>query len=127
MRLFLFLCISSGRFFTQVSDNAGPAAFRVLLFNVIVGNQIVVRGRDPDIAVSALSYAQQLLPNECLDVVHYDSVYHDSYQFKFLGLPPEIDVPDYVDSKSYAVVGAFVCASACACPPAYFVSVCAWL
>jgi hypothetical protein len=84
---------------------AGPSAFRILVYNVLIGNQIVIRGEESTVVVSALSVVQQLLPLECCEMVRFSSEYIDSYQARFLGMPLDADVPDYVDEESFALIG----------------------
>eukprot|EP00698_Gefionella_okellyi_P010105 TRINITY_DN2602_c0_g1_i1.p2 TRINITY_DN2602_c0_g1~~TRINITY_DN2602_c0_g1_i1.p2 ORF type:complete len:299 (-),score=42.03 TRINITY_DN2602_c0_g1_i1:1525-2421(-) len=88
----------------QLANAIGAAAFRVVVYNVVIGNQLIVRGNDIDAVVSTLSVAQSLLPNECCDLVKYDGEYQDAYLHKFLGLPANVDVPEYVDGASYALL-----------------------
>jgi len=78
-----------------------------LIFNAIIGNQIVIRG---NIQLklfmgSLLKLIGCLLPKTCRRIVEYSEVYLDSWQCNLLGLlSSEITIPDYVDTSNYALV-----------------------
>ncbi|KJE88797.1 hypothetical protein, variant [Capsaspora owczarzaki ATCC 30864] len=82
----------------------GIEVFTLLLFNVVIGNQLVVRGPDPTMVASCLRLVQDLIPIGCCNVDYRSTVYKDSWQCNLLGLTATAEVPPHVDTHSYVLL-----------------------
>ncbi|XP_062515889.1 folliculin-like isoform X2 [Corticium candelabrum] len=82
----------------------GRKNFQLLAKNVLVGNQLIVRGSIKPLVVSALQTLQSLLPAGCCQVIPYSSEYLDSYKCNFLGIHSEVQLPSHLRSAEMFVL-----------------------
>ena len=90
--------------FLQVARLLRPESVNALVYNVTVGNQIIVRGASALLVGSVLRALQTLLPPGCATSLPYEAIYHDTWQCNFLGLHAGVAIPAHVDKGSYALV-----------------------
>lgn len=92
----------------QLMHALGSSNFDALLYNVLCGNQVVVRGQCRPLVASVLLLLMELLPRRCATAKMWEmDVYHESWEFNFLGLSREVVIPTYVSPESYALVDIF--------------------
>ncbi|KAI0990118.1 hypothetical protein GJ496_010883 [Pomphorhynchus laevis] len=70
-----------------LSRKLGINKFRLLVYHVTIGNQIVVRCEDKDVIQSAIQSLELLLPKRCCQTVYFSDVYIESFRANFLGMP----------------------------------------
>lgn len=87
----------------------GPSYMRGLIYNVIIGNQVVVRGSEEvqPFVVSLLQMLAYLIPEPCRKMIEYSNSWRDSWECNFLGIRNDVDVPDYVDSTGMILLDIF--------------------
>ncbi|XP_053327374.1 folliculin [Spea bombifrons] len=82
----------------------GAAAFRVLAWHVLMGNQVIWKGQDKELIQSAFDVLQAMLPVGCVRIIPYSEEYEDAYRCNFLGLSPRAEIPPHVQSSEFAVM-----------------------
>eukprot|EP00039_Didymoeca_costata_P033653 m.43433 g.43433 ORF g.43433 m.43433 type:complete len:627 (+) comp9976_c0_seq2:379-2259(+) len=81
-----------------------PEHFELLIYNIVIGNQCVVRSPWATWTNSLLKSLSCLLPPQCVSMELDQENYLDSYKANFLGLRDGVAVPDYVPCASYILV-----------------------
>jgi len=78
----------------------------IFVYNIIVGNQIIVRGLDPAAVIAILNLGRLLLPAPCYRLIPFTDTYHEIYECNFLGLNKEyiVTIPSHVDQESYGLL-----------------------
>ncbi|KAG0215011.1 hypothetical protein BGX31_000944 [Mortierella sp. GBA43] len=80
----------------------GRQQFDRLVWNSVVGNQVIVRGQEPSIVREIIGLLQNVLPKDCCTVILNGSSYEPSYACNILGLerstpiPPDLDPHDFI-------------------------------
>ena len=82
-----------------------------LVENVVIGNQIIVRIASSVEGAFLIQFLQRLLPPECCEVRLFSQEYLETYECNFLGIPPSVDVPDYVSTANTLLLGKSLFAS----------------
>lgn len=89
----------------QLMHALGSGKFNALLYNVLCGNQVIVRGECRPLVASVLALLTDLVPERCAKVKSWEpEQYHESWEFNFLGVSRDVAVPDYIPPGSYALV-----------------------
>eukprot|EP01137_Pigoraptor_chileana_P019076 Opistho-2@79592 len=99
--------LASGEVFTSLRHlhrTIGAEFFRLVVYNLSVGNQVIVRGVARDTVSSVLLLLKDLLPPTCCSIVLYSRMYRDRWECNLLGLCPRATVPAYVDTSSYVLL-----------------------
>lgn len=79
----------------------GHVKFHALAFNVVIGNQIIIRGAAKQMVKSVIECLKALLPKGCCRVISYSHVYEDSWRCNFLGLAPEVALPVHIEQSDF--------------------------
>ncbi|KAM3614278.1 uncharacterized protein V6R79_012084 [Siganus canaliculatus] len=82
----------------------GAAEFRQLVWHVLMGNQVIWRGADPQLIQSAFTVLKSLLPVGCVRSVPYSDQYEEAYKCNFLGLNSNVPIPAHVSSSEFSVL-----------------------
>jgi len=95
-----------GLSYGEIYNTLGEDCMRGLVYNVIIGNQIIIRGNShlKSFVLSLLKMIGRLLPKSARNMVDYSEIFLDSWQCNLLGLSAEVQIPDYVEASSYALV-----------------------
>ena len=80
-----------------------PDHFALVVFNAIIGNQVIVRG-PPQAATSILLVLATLLPSRCCDLLPVQAEYRQCYECNFLGLQEGVEVPSHVRRASFVMI-----------------------
>lgn len=78
-----------------------PAA-ATLLYNLCVGNQVVVRGGNRSLVASAVRLLQRLLPPHRRHIVEFSARHLPAYECALLGVDVAVSVPEGVDPTCVA-------------------------
>eukprot|EP00002_Diphylleia_rotans_P024433 TRINITY_DN4824_c0_g1_i3.p1 TRINITY_DN4824_c0_g1~~TRINITY_DN4824_c0_g1_i3.p1 ORF type:complete len:914 (+),score=211.12 TRINITY_DN4824_c0_g1_i3:83-2824(+) len=83
----------------------GTDAMRRIIYNLIIGNQIIVRGDHSFLVHRALHILQNLIPEPCQRVIEDAKAYRHSYEANLLALTPSsAEIPSYLDAKTHVVL-----------------------
>ncbi|KFM70783.1 Folliculin, partial [Stegodyphus mimosarum] len=77
----------------------GKDKFHCLAFHTIVGNQIIIKSKYLPVIKSVITCLKDLLPRGCYYPIYYSVSYQDSWKCNFLGLLPDVQIPDHVNSS----------------------------
>ncbi|XP_005091001.1 folliculin [Aplysia californica] len=77
----------------------GSSKFLELAHHVVVGNQVIVSGRQRPLVKSFLTALKSLLPKGCCRVTPYSKEYEESWKCNFLGLSPDVSLSQHVTSS----------------------------
>ncbi|XP_069038629.1 folliculin isoform X2 [Lepisosteus oculatus] len=77
----------------------GASEFRMLAWHVLMGNQVIWRGPDPQLIQSAFTVLKALLPVGCVRAIPCSRQYEEAYRCNFLGLSPDVSVPPHVSNS----------------------------
>jgi hypothetical protein len=69
------------------------ASLRVLLYNLVIGNQVVVRGAAPGLVASIIEVISRLLPSRCSSIIYFSALYEPRYRCSLLGVDVATQVP----------------------------------
>ncbi|NXQ63952.1 FLCN protein, partial [Anthoscopus minutus] len=82
----------------------GAAAFRMLAWHVLMGNQVIWKARDMDLVQSAFDVLRTMLPIGCVRIIPYSEQYEEAYRCNFLGLSPHVQIPPHILASEFAVL-----------------------
>lgn len=85
--------LSNCIFFLQIEEMLKMCDIELIVYNIVIGNQIVVRGQHPVTIESIILILVQFLPKNCVVNFGYGTLYEPCYSCQFLGLPLNVDVP----------------------------------
>ncbi|BFZ03877.1 hypothetical protein BsWGS_06916 [Bradybaena similaris] len=88
----------------QLRKVLGSANFLTLAHHVVVGNQVIVIGRQCRLVKSVLSALKSLLPKGCCRVIIYSSSYQESWKCNFLGLSPDVSLSQLANCSEMFVL-----------------------
>ena len=78
-------------------EEIGTGNFHTLAYHTVIGNQIIVKATQKKVARSVIDCLQLLLPKGCCRVIYYNEHYQDSWRCNFLGLPPDVTLPEHAE------------------------------
>jgi folliculin len=81
----------------------GAEGLRVVVYNVLVGNQLIVRG-DYETAGPLFGLVHSLLPAPCAFPPIQDTRYRDAWEAPFLSLPLGTEIPHWLETGTYAII-----------------------
>jgi len=91
------------KLFTHLRDVikiVGEEKFHIIAYHVLIGNQVIVQGQPRHLVTGLVDILQTMLPRGCVKAISYSSVYEDSWRCNFLGLPPDVSLPEHVVDAS---------------------------
>ncbi|GFY13147.1 folliculin [Trichonephila clavipes] len=74
----------------------GREKFHCLAYHTIIGNQIIIRSNFAHMIKSIITCLKDLLPRGCYHPIYYSDTYEDSWKCNFLGILPDVKIPDHV-------------------------------
>ncbi|XP_055934731.1 folliculin-like [Argiope bruennichi] len=74
----------------------GKEKFHCLAYHTIVGNQIIIKSNFLHLMKSIITCLKDLLPRGCFHPIYYSKTYEDSWKCNFLGIEPDVAIPDHV-------------------------------
>ncbi|XP_060071477.1 folliculin-like [Ylistrum balloti] len=74
----------------------GAKKFHILAHHAVIGNQVIVRGALKSAVKSVLSALKCIVPKGCCRVVSYSQDYEASWKCNFLGLAPDVHIPNHI-------------------------------
>ena len=79
--------------------------FKQVAFHVVVGDQLIVRGKSSATVSSVLTALKELIPSGCCRIEHHSDQYHESWKCNFLGLTESCEIPtDVLTSNLYVLI-----------------------
>ena len=78
--------------------------FIQIAYHVVVGDQLIVRGKDSSTVSSVLSALKALIPSGCCRIEQYSKSYQDSWKCNFLGLPESCEIPANILSSDLYIL-----------------------
>ncbi|GJJ68506.1 folliculin [Entomortierella parvispora] len=81
----------------------GRHKFDRLIWNCVVGNQVIVRGEETRIVKEAIVLLEDILPKACC-TVHFGSQYEPTYECNILGLERSTAIPPDMDPQSFILL-----------------------
>jgi len=91
------------KFFTHLRDViniVGEDKFHIIAYHILVGNQVIVQGQPRHLVIELVDMLRTILPCGCVKAIPYSSVYEDSWKCNFIGLPPQVCLPEHVVDAS---------------------------
>ncbi|KAH9495447.1 hypothetical protein Btru_015120 [Bulinus truncatus] len=82
----------------------GSSNFLSLAHHVVVGNQVIVSGHQRPLVKSILNTLKIFLPKGCCRVIPYSNKYEESFRCNFLGLSPDVQLPQHMTSSELFVL-----------------------
>ncbi|KAF9914282.1 hypothetical protein BX616_008605 [Lobosporangium transversale] len=82
----------------------GPQQFNRLIWNSVVGNQVIVRGEEPSVVHDIIRLLEGILPKDCCTVILDGSCYEPSYACNILGLHRSIPIPTDLDPQDFILL-----------------------
>eukprot|EP01132_Coremiostelium_polycephalum_P005749 gene5749-7152_t len=88
----------------QVSKILGENAVSALIYNVIAGNQVIVRGSSEKLVHSLVDILKDLIPSECCSMCYYSDSFKEIWECNLLGLNSNAIIPRHLDREVIAIV-----------------------
>ncbi|KAG0352937.1 hypothetical protein BGZ54_002497, partial [Gamsiella multidivaricata] len=82
----------------------GQQPFNRLVWNGVVGNQVIVRGEDTKIVHEIIRSLEDVLPKDCCTIITDGSSYEPSYACNILGLDRSIPIPPDLDPQDFILL-----------------------
>ncbi|KAF8975093.1 hypothetical protein BGZ46_009435 [Entomortierella lignicola] len=82
----------------------GRQQFNRLVWNSVVGNQVIVRGDDSSVVNEIISSLEEILPKDCCTIIMNGSSYEPSYACNILGLDRSIPIPPDLDPQDFILL-----------------------
>ncbi|KAI8811322.1 vesicle coat protein [Cladochytrium replicatum] len=68
-------------------------ALRSAIHQVLIGNQIVIRGDEPATVSSTLQLFQELVPHHCVSALDFSQEYEEQWKYNFIGISRSTTLP----------------------------------
>lgn len=88
----------------QLYHILGRSQFGKLLFNFVIGNQIVIRSSSQAIIQDIMVVLEDILPQLCFRKLEYETVYQPIWVCNLLGLSRDSPIPNEVDLTSLVLL-----------------------
>ncbi|CAO3574441.1 unnamed protein product [Mortierella alpina] len=82
----------------------GRQPFNRLIWNSLVGNQVIVRGEESRITREIIRSLEGILPKECRNVILDGPAYEPSYACNILGLDRSVAIPPNMDPQDFILL-----------------------
>ncbi|KAF9993490.1 hypothetical protein BGZ79_001818 [Entomortierella chlamydospora] len=82
----------------------GKQQFNRLVWNTVVGNQVIVRGDNSSIVNEIIRLLEDILPKDCCTVITEGSAYEPSYACNILGLDRSVPIPTDLDPQDFILL-----------------------
>ena len=88
----------------HMRDVLQPHLFRAIVWHLLIGNQVIWRGRDQELITSALHVLKDVLPIGCVKISTSLDSYVNSYKANLLGLNEKVSIPAHVTNSEHYVL-----------------------
>ena len=88
----------------HMRDILQPPLFRALVWHLLIGNQVIWRGRDQELITSALHVLKDVLPIGCVKILTSSDVYVNVYKANLLGLNEKVAIPSHASTEHYVLI-----------------------
>jgi len=111
------------KLFSHVRDIiniVGKEKFHIIAHHILTGNQVIVQGQPRHLVTGLVEILQTILPRGCVKSIPYSSVYEDSWRCNFIGLPPDVSLPEHVvdaSAKHFLWLGVAASSNRFSCEP----------
>ncbi|KAG0218403.1 hypothetical protein BGX33_007545 [Mortierella sp. NVP41] len=82
----------------------GRQRFNRLIWNSLVGNQVIIRGEESRIVREVIKSLEDILPKDCCTIITDGSCYEPSYACNILGLDRSIPIPPDMDPQDFILL-----------------------
>lgn len=82
----------------------GLEGFRVAVYNMLIGNQVIIRGDSSDIAAGVARLLQLCLPGGCVSSLVCSTVYKEIWEASLLALPAGSSIPTSLSPDSFVLI-----------------------
>ncbi|KAF9933344.1 hypothetical protein FBU30_005748 [Linnemannia zychae] len=82
----------------------GRKRFNRLIWNSLVGNQVIVRGEESKVVREVISSLEDILPKDCCTIIMDGSSYEPSYACNILGLDRSIPIPPDMNPQHFILL-----------------------
>ncbi|KAF9148548.1 hypothetical protein BG015_009717 [Linnemannia schmuckeri] len=82
----------------------GRRRFNRLIWNSLVGNQVIIRGEESKIVREVIRSLEDILPKDCCTIIMDGSSYEPSYACNILGLDRSIPIPPDMDPQDFILL-----------------------
>ncbi|KAG0271664.1 hypothetical protein BGZ95_000495 [Linnemannia exigua] len=82
----------------------GRRRFNRLIWNSLVGNQVIIRGEESKIVREVIKSLEDILPKDCCTIIMDGSSYEPSYACNILGLDRSIPIPPDMDPQDFILL-----------------------
>lgn len=82
----------------------GRRRFNRLIWNSLVGNQVIIRGEESKIVREVIKSLEDILPKDCCTIIMDGSTYEPSYACNILGLDRSIPIPPDMDPQDFILL-----------------------
>ncbi|KAG9064083.1 hypothetical protein KI688_003262 [Linnemannia hyalina] len=82
----------------------GRRQFNRLIWNSLVGNQVIIRGEESKIVREVIKSLEDILPKDCCTIIMDGSSYEPSYACNILGLDRSIPIPPDMDPQDFILL-----------------------
>ncbi|KAM9959138.1 hypothetical protein ACTFIR_000195 [Dictyostelium discoideum] len=89
---------------SQVNRIMGEDAFSILVYNIIIGNQVIIRGQNERLVTSMVSVVKEILPKECVNVCNFSNTFKELWECNILGLNTSAVIPLHIDKDICCIV-----------------------
>ncbi|KAF9362220.1 hypothetical protein BGX34_006577 [Mortierella sp. NVP85] len=86
----------------------GRQQFDRLVWNSVVGNQVIVRGEENKIVIEIIKSLQIVLPKDCCTIILNGPSYEPSYACNILGLDHSTPIPPDLDPDHFILLDIFM-------------------
>ena len=93
--------------YSRLLSELGVEAFYRVLCAIVIGNQIIVRGNQPNQINAVLRLLEDLLPDACKQTLINQTNYQERWRCGLLGLSMDIPIPDCIDRSEILVLSIF--------------------
>ena len=87
----------------HMRDVLQPHLFRAIAWHLLIGNQVIWRGRDQELITSALHVLKDILPIGCVKILTGLDSYVNSYKANLLGLN-KVQIPSHVTNSEHHIL-----------------------
>ena len=88
----------------HMRDALQPPLFRAVLWHLLIGNQVIWRGKDQELITSALYVLKDVLPVGCVKILTSSDSHVNSYKANLLGLNEKVAIPSHVTNTEHYVL-----------------------
>jgi len=82
----------------------GEKGISTLIYNTIVGNQVIIRGSSKSLVESLVKTLSNLIPQECCLIDSYSESFKELWECNILGIASDVIIPRHIDNDNTAII-----------------------